>query len=79
MFVLLLLMKSRLVNSRIASIKTIFSKCLSVRLFTTLYPIEDFAVGNVVGFIKNDAYYLVRHLNFNIYYNKKTGVYFNNL
>lgn len=35
--------------------------------------VEDFAVGNVVGFIKNDAYFLVRHLNFNIYYNKKTG------
>ena len=68
-------MMNRPVNSRIALTKTIFSKCSLVKKFTCIYPIEDFAVGNVVGFIKNDAYYLVRHLNFNIYYNKKTGVY----
>jgi hypothetical protein len=35
---------------------------------------EDFAVGNVVGYIKNGDIYLVKHLNFNIFYNKKTEV-----
>mmetsp|Transcript_35407 Transcript_35407/g.31881 ORF Transcript_35407/g.31881 Transcript_35407/m.31881 type:complete len:157 (+) Transcript_35407:364-834(+) len=35
--------------------------------------VNDIVVGNVVGFVKNDQYYLVKHLNFNVYYNKQTN------
>ena len=36
--------------------------------------LEDFIVGNMIGHVKDNKYFLATHLNFNILYNKALGV-----